>query len=166
MKTIKSLSFYSTIMLPYILSSLLLFFTFMSKDTYIAKEADTVKTMLGLDTNTFNIVMILTLTISNLVIFFVVFYILKLFIFLFDRAKVTHNKHLFFSLLIGYTVANLCALIINDFLNLSIDSVGKYTPFIDLIIFTGLYYYFSKLKKITTILFMIKLIIGLPGVLV
>lgn len=166
MKTIKSLSFYSIIMLPYILSSLLLFFTFMSKDTYIAKEADTVKTMLGLDTNTFNIVMILTLTISNLVIFFVVFYILKLFIFLFDRAKVTQNKHLFFSLLIGYTVANLCALIINDFLNLSIDSVGKYTPFIDLIIFTGLYYYFSKLKKITTILFMIKLIIGLPGVLV
>ena len=166
MKTIKSLSFYSTIMLPYLLSSLLLFFTFMSKDTYIAKEANTIKAMLGLDTNAFNIVMILTLTISNLVIFFVVFYILKLFIFLFDKAKVTHNKYLFFSLLIGYTVTNLCALIINDFLNLSIDSVGKYTPFIDLIIFTGLYYYFSKLKKITTILFMIKLLIGLPGVLV
>jgi amino acid transporter len=166
MKKIKSLSFYSMIMFPYLLSSLLLFFTLMSSDASFATDVESLKTILGMDSNQFNIMMIAVLTISNFVIFFVVFYILKLFIFLFDKAKVARNKDLFFSLLTGYTIANLCALIINDFFNVPIDIAAKIMTFMDVIIFAGLYYYFSKLKKISIILCIIKLIISLPGVFV
>ncbi|KYH14004.1 hypothetical protein [Staphylococcus kloosii] len=165
MKKIKSLSFYSAIMIPYLLSCLLYFFTFMSKESNTSNEIDSLKTMLGMDTSQFNIILILFMTIANIVIFFIVFYILKLFIFLFDKAKVAKNKDLFLSLLIGYTITNLCALIINDFFNVPIDIADKIMTFMDVIIFTGLYYYFSKLKKITIILCIIKLIISLPEVL-
>lgn len=165
MKKIKSLTFYSAIMILYLLSCLLYFFTFMSKESNTSNEIDSLKTMLGMDTSQFNIILILFMTIANIVIFFIVFYILKLFIFLFDKAKVAKNKDLFLSLLIGYTITNLCALIINDFFNVPIDIADKIMTFMDVIIFTGLYYYFSKLKKITIILFIIKLIICLPEVL-
>lgn len=137
----------------------------MSKESNTSNEIDSLKTMLGMDTSQFNSILILFMTIANIVIFFIVFYILKLFIFLFDKAKVAKNKDLFLSLLIGYTITNLCALIINDFFNVPIDIADKIMTFMDVIIFTGLYYYFSKLKKITIILFIIKLIICLPEVL-
>lgn len=101
--------------------------------------------------------------IFNVLIFFFTFFILKLIVSLFDRDRKAKDKDLFFSLLIGYTIANLATLIINDFFNVSFNTLSYIIPIVDLVIFIALYYLFSKLKSITIVLFIIKLIIIVIG---
>ena len=166
MKTIKTLSLYIISMIPYLASSLLLFFTFTYSQSTITNQVNSVKDTLNMSDNQLYFFMGIIALISNILIFFFTFFVLKLITFLFDSGRKTKDKDLFFSLLIGYTIANLTALIINDFFNISFNTLSYITPIVDLVTFTALYYSFSKLKNITITLSIIKLIIIVIGLII
>ncbi|MCD8877844.1 hypothetical protein [Staphylococcus kloosii] len=163
MKTIKILSLYIISMIPYLASSLLLFFAFTYSDPTITSQVNSIKDTLSMTGNQLYFFIGLIVLIFNVLIFFFTFFILKLIVSLFDRDRKAKDKDLFFSLLIGYTIANLATLIINDFFNVSFNTLSYIIPIVDLVIFIALYYLFSKLKSITIVLFIIKLIIIVIG---
>jgi hypothetical protein len=163
MKTIKILSLYIISMIPYLASSLLLFFAFTYSDPSITSQVNSIKDTLSMTGNQLYFFIGLIVLIFNVLIFFFTFFILKLIVSLFDRDRKAKDKDLFFSLLIGYTIANLATLIINDFFNVSFNTLSYIIPIVDLVIFIALYYLFSKLKSITIVLFIIKLIIIVIG---
>ncbi|HJF69010.1 MAG TPA: hypothetical protein K8V85_11905 [Staphylococcus kloosii] len=163
MKTIKILSLYIISMIPYLASSLLLFFAFTYSDPTITSQVNSIKDTLSMTDNQLYFFIGLIVLIFNVLIFFFTFFILKLIVSLFDRDRKAKDKDLFFSLLIGYTIANLATLIINDFFNVSFNTLSYIIPIVDLVIFIALYYLFSKLKSITIVLFIIKLIIIVIG---
>jgi hypothetical protein len=163
MKTIKILSLYIISMIPYLASSLLLFFAFTYSDPTITSQVNSIKDTLSMTDNQLYFFIGLIVLIFNVLIFFFTFFVLKLIVSLFDRDRKAKDKDLFFSLLIGYTIANLATLIINDFFNVSFNTLSYIIPIVDLIIFIALYYLFSKLKSITIVLFIIKLIIIVIG---
>lgn len=166
MKTIKTLSLYIISMIPYLASSFLLFFTFTYSQSTITSQVNSIKDTLSMSDNQLYFFMGIIVLISNVLIFFFTFFVLKLIAFLFDRGKKAKDKDLFFSLLIGYTIANLAALILNDFFNISFNTLSYITPIVDLVTFTVLYYSFSKLKNITIVLSIIKLIIIVIGIII
>lgn len=163
MKTIKILSLYIISMIPYLASSLLLFFAFTYSDPTITSQVNSIKDSLSMTDNQLYFFIGLIVLIFNVLIFFFTFFVLKLIVSLFDRDRKAKDKDLFFSLLIGYTIANLATLIINDFFNVSFNTLSYIIPIVDLVIFIVLYYLFSKLKSITIVLFIIKLIIIVIG---
>lgn len=163
MKTIKILSLYIISMIPYLVSSLLLFFAFTYSDPTITSQVNSIKDTLSMTDNQLYFFIGLIVLIFNVLIFFFTFFVLKLIVSLFDRDRKAKDKDLFFSLLIGYTIANLATLIINDFFNVSFNTLSYIIPIVDLVIFIVLYYLFSKLKSITIVLFIIKLIIIVIG---
>jgi hypothetical protein len=163
MKTIKILSLYIISMIPYLASSLLLFFAFTYSDPTITSQVNSIKDTLSMTDNQLYFFIGLIVLIFNVLIFFFTFFVLKLIVSLFDRDRKAKDKDLFFSLLIGYTIANLATLIINDFFNVSFNTLSYIIPIVDLVIFIALYYLFSKLKSITIVLFIIKLIIIVIG---
>ncbi|AVQ36995.1 hypothetical protein [Staphylococcus kloosii] len=163
MKTIKILSLYIISMIPYLASSLLLFFAFTYSDPTITSQVNSIKDTLSMTDNQLYFFIGLIVLIFNVLIFFFTFFVLKLIVSLFDRDRKAKDKDLFFSLLIGYTIANLATLIINDFFNVSFNTLSYIIPIVDLVIFIVLYYLFSKLKSITIVLFIIKLIIIVIG---
>lgn len=166
MKTIKILSLYIISMIPYLASSLLLFFAFTYSDPTITSQVNSIKDTLSMTDNQLYFFIGLIVLIFNVLIFFFTFFVLKLIVSLFDRDRKAKDKDLFFSLLIGYTIANLATLIINDFFNVSFNTLSYIIPIVDLVIFIVLYYLFSKLKSITIVLFIIKLIIIVIGFII
>ncbi|HCW8541996.1 TPA: hypothetical protein OYJ52_002238 [Staphylococcus aureus] len=166
MKMIKTLSLYIISMIPYLASSLILFFTFTYSQSTVTSQVNSIKDTLSMSDNQLYFFMGIIVLISNFLIFFFTFFVLKLLAFLFDRNRKAKDKDLFFSLLIGYTIANLAALILNDFFNISFDTLSYITPILDLVTFTALYYSFSKLKNITIVLSIVKLTIIVTGIIV
>jgi hypothetical protein len=166
MKTIKILSLYIISMIPYLASSLLLFFAFTYSDPTITSQVNSIKDTLSMTDNQLYFFIGLIVLIFNVLIFFFTFFVLKLIVSLFDRDKKAKDKDLFFSILISYTIANLATLIINDFFNISFNTLSYIIPIVDLVIFIALYYLFSKLKSITIVLFIIKLIIIVIGFII
>jgi hypothetical protein len=166
MKTIKILSLYIISMIPYLASSLLLFFAFTYSDPTITSQVNSIKDTLSMTDNQLYFFIGLIVLIFNVLIFFFTFFVLKLIVSLFDRDRKAKDKDLFFSILISYTIANLATLIINDFFNVSFNTLSYIIPIVDLVIFIVLYYLFSKLKSITIVLFIIKLIIIVIGFII
>jgi hypothetical protein len=166
MKTIKILSLYIISMIPFLASSLLLFFAFTYSDSTITSQVNSIKDTLSMTDNQLYFFICLIVLIFNVLIFFFTFFVLKLIVSLFDRGRKAKDKDLFFSILISYTIANLATLIINDFFNVSFNTLSYIIPIVDLVIFIALYYLFSKLKSITIVLFIIKLIIIVIGFII
>ena len=163
MKIIKKLSLYLASMIPYLASALLLFYTFTASQSNPQNQIDTIQKSLNMTVTQINFFTIIIVLLSNILVLVFTFFIIKLIIIIFDRNKVSKDEDLFFSLILGYTAANLAALLLNDLLNLPFATIMYYTPLIDLITFTTLYYFFSKSKKFTIIIFFTKVIIILTG---
>lgn len=163
MKIIKKLSLYLASMIPYLASALLLFYTFTASQSNLQNQIDTIQKSLNMTVTQINFFTIIIVLLSNILVLVFTFFIIKLIIIIFDRNKVSKDEDLFFSLILGYTAANLAALLLNDLLNLPFTTIMYYTPLIDLITFTTLYYFFSKSKKFTIIIFFTKVIIILTG---
>ncbi|HDH4185528.1 TPA: hypothetical protein PIX54_002718 [Staphylococcus aureus] len=166
MKMIKTLLLYIISMIPYLASSLILFFTFTYSQSNVTSQVNSIKDTLSMSDNQLYFFMGIIVLISNVLIFFFIFFVLKLIAFLFDRNRKAKDQDLFFSLLTGYTIANLAALILNDFFNISFETLSYITPILDLVTFTTLYYSFSKLKNITIVLSIVKLTIIITGIIV
>lgn len=150
-------------MIPYLASALLLFYTFTASQSNLQNQIDMIQKSLSMTVTQINFFTIIIVLLSNILVLVFTFFIIKLIIIIFDRNKVSKDEDLFFSLILGYTAASLAALLLNDLLNLPFATITYYTPFIDLITFTILYYFFSKSKKFTIIIFFTKVIIILTG---
>ena len=109
-----------------------------------------------------NLLIVILIVISSLVTFFVTYFLLKLLAFVFKLGNTYQNKSLYMSLLLGFTIANVFALIFSDLIGLPLDVIKYITPLIDIGVFAAAFYFLGENKgKTTPILVVGKLIINL-----
>lgn len=165
MTRLKDLSLYFAIILPYLCSSLLIFFTFTYQMSEMHKALQDIRNQLAMNTFQFNVFLSLIVLIFNSVLILVMFIIFKFIIYLFDRAKMAKDRDIIFSLTSGLLFTHLLALFLNDLFQVSFDNVIYITSLSDLIVFTILYYTFSKKIKLTIVAGAVKLILVCINVL-
>ncbi|MGV3042668.1 hypothetical protein [Staphylococcus rostri] len=165
MKIFKKLFLLIIVMLPYLISSIMLFYTYTSNQSNLQKHMETIQQSLSMTETQMHFFTAIIVLLSNILVFIFTFFLIKLLLLIFDRNKESKNEDLFFALVLGYTAANMTALILNDWFHISFSIFMNYIPIVDLITFTSLYYFFSKSKKFTAIVFVIKTIIILTSVI-
>lgn len=165
MKILKKLLILVASMVPYLVSSIMLFYTYTSNQSNLQKQMETIQQSLSMTETQMHFFTAIIVLLSNILVFIFTFFLIKLLLLIFDRNKESKNEDLFFALVLGYTAANMTALILNDWFRISFSIFMNYIPIIDLITFTSLYYFFSKSKKFTVIVFVIKTIIILTSII-
>ncbi|WP_159031414.1 hypothetical protein [Staphylococcus muscae] len=146
-------------MIPYLVSSIMLFYTYTANQSNLQKQVEIFQQSLSMTETQMHFFTAIIVLLSNILVFIFTFFLIKLLLLIFDRNKESKNEDLFFALVLGYTAANMTSLILNDWFRISFSIFMNYIPIIDLITFTSLYYFFSKSKKFTVIVFVIKTII-------
>lgn len=165
LKQLKNIVFYFILILPYIISSLLLFFSITNNDEILKRRIDNIQTTLGFDMYQFIFFIGIIIFISTIITLVFVFILLKIVLLIVDREKEAKDRDLFFSLIVGFTTSNILALVLNDLLDLNISTITLITPIVDIMVFTSLYYYFSRNKKNSITLLTARIIIFLFGLI-
>lgn len=143
----------------------MLFYAYTSNQSNLQKQMETIQQSLSMTETQMHFFTAIIVLLSNILVFVFTFFLIKLLLLIFDRNKESKNEDLLFALVLGYTAANMTALILNDWFHIPFSSFMNYIPIVDLITFTSLYYFFSKSKKFTAIVFVIKTIIILTSVI-
>ncbi|MGN5884215.1 hypothetical protein [Staphylococcus simulans] len=149
-------------LLPYVISAILVFYVISANDHIITQKLDSIQDSVDMSDVQINLLIVILIVISSLVTFFVTYFLLKLLAFVFKLGNTYQNKSLYMSLLLGFTIANVFALIFSDLIGLPLDVIKYITPLIDIGVFAAAFYFLGENKgKTTPILVVGKLIINL-----
>ncbi|UXR76574.1 MULTISPECIES: DUF1958 domain-containing protein [unclassified Staphylococcus] len=135
MKILKKSLLLIASMMPYLVSSIMLFYTYTANQSNLQKQVETIQQSLSMTETQMHFFTTIVVLLSNILVFIFTFFLIKLLLLIFDRNKESKNEDLFFALVLGYTAANMTALILNDWFHISFSIFKNYIPIIDLITF-------------------------------
>lgn len=150
-------------LIPYILSSLILFFTLIEKDNSLLKVIQEASKVINVSNDKFLFFMIVLVIVGNLFVFFVTFLLLKIILLIFGLKK-KYDQDLFISLLMSGSLINLAAIAIITMMSVNRIGLSVVTSTVEIILFLLLFYSNTKDLKATKVLFYGKILFLLTNI--